>query len=317
MATHIHPDGDALGSELSLGRFLTDSGKQVRIVNHDPTAEVLSFIEDPSLPIENYQPQDHDALLLSSDLVILVDNSAPDRLGRMERGMIAAADRVLCIDHHPTRDAPWRYNIVDVDACATTAMIYELTRASGWSPDARAARAIYVGLVTDTGFFRFNSMTANAHRIAAGLLELGVQPAEIYQAVYEQNSEAFTRLLGHALADLRLAADGRVALVTIDAERTRALHAEDVDTSEITTALLAMQGVLVALLFRELDADRVKVSLRSKGELDVHRLATEFGGGGHRNASGIVMDGELHDVVQRVTGRAAEMLGASSSDAPA
>jgi phosphoesterase RecJ-like protein len=315
MATHIHPDGDALGSELSLGRFLIERGKKVRIVNHDPTAAALKFIEDPSLPIEAYRSDEHDSLLLTTDLVILVDNSAPDRLGRMEQPMIAAAGRVLCIDHHPTRDAPWQYNIVDVDSSATSAMIYDLTRAAGWTPDARAAQAIYVGLATDTGFFRFNSTTPNAHRIAAELLQLEVDPAAIYQAVCERNSEAFTRLLGHALADLRLAADGRVALVTIGAAHIRDLGAEDVDTSEITTSLLAMQGVLVALLFRELDGGRVKVSLRSKGDLDVHQLATEFGGGGHRNASGIVLEGRLDDVVEQIVGRATGMLAASSSDA--
>jgi len=245
--------------------------------------------------------------------VFLVDNSAPDRLGRMEPVLRGAAGHTLCIDHHPTRDAPWADNIVDVEYCATTAMIYDLAGACGWKPDLKAAWAIYVGLVTDTGFFRFNSTNARTHEIAADLLAIGVDPARTYQEIYERNSPAYVRLLGHALAGLRLDAGGAVASVLITAAMIRDLHAEDVDPTEITTPLLAMDGVKVALLFRELEQGRVKVSLRSKGPLDVHRLATEFGGGGHRNASGIVMPGKAEDAIRAVTERAAALLDSRGS----
>ena len=314
LTTHINPDGDAIGSELSLARFLETRGAKVRILNQDPVPELLQFVLDSKPPPELYQRGEGDAALAQADLVILVDNSAPDRLGRMEAPMAGVADRVLCIDHHPTRDAPWAHNIVDVEAAATTAMIYELTRAWGWTPDAIAANAIYTGLATDTGFFRFNSTNARSHEIAAELLELGVAPARVYRAVYERNSVAYTRLLGHSLAGLRLDAGGAVASVRITRQLTDTLQAGDVDTSEITTALLAIDRVMVAVLFRELSDGRIKVSLRSKGDLDVHRMATEFGGGGHRNASGIVIEGRLNQVVQTVTERAASLLAASSPD---
>jgi phosphoesterase RecJ-like protein len=314
LSTHIQPDGDALGSQQSLLRFLLDEGKQVRIVNHDPTPQVLSFVEDRSqVAAELFDPLQHEAALREADLIILVDNSAPDRLGRMEELMRSCAERVLCIDHHPARDAPWRHNIVDVGYCATAALIYELTRACGWTPDLNSARAMYVGLATDTGFFRFNSTNARAHRIVAELLDLGVEPAPAYQAVYERNTEAFTRLLGHALAGLQLDAGGAVVSVTITRKLVRLLQAEEVDTSEILTALLAMDGVMVAALYRELDDDRVKVSLRSKGDLDVHRLASEYGGGGHRNASGIVLPGPLEAVARTVTDRASALLATAQT----
>jgi phosphoesterase RecJ-like protein len=187
-------------------------------------------------------------------------------------------------------------------------MVYDLVRAAGWAPDAPAAEGLYVGLATDTGFFRFNSTDARAYEVAADLVRSGVRPSEVYQAVYERNSVAYTRLLGHALADVRVEA-GTVAWVALRRDRIASLDARDVDTSEITTPLLAMDGITVALLFRELDGGRVKVSLRAKGVLDVHRLAAEFGGGGHRNASGIVMDGALDDVARAVVGRTIEALG--------
>jgi phosphoesterase RecJ-like protein len=313
VTTHINPDGDAIGSQVSLARFLDSLGKEVRLINRDPTPDILRFIEDPARPIEVYRSEIHDAVLGRADLLVLVDNSAPDRLGRMEPVMAANAARTLCIDHHPMRDAPWGRTIVDEEACATAAMVYELASACGWTPDRAAAEAIYVGLATDTGFFRFNSTSARSHELAARLPELGVDPAKVYEEIYERNPVAFTRLLGHALASLRTEVDGEVVAVSLPSELMRGLGAEAVDTSEIHTALLAIDGVRVALLYRELSGGRVKVSLRSKGDLDVHRLASEFGGGGHRNASGIVMSGDLDEVAGKVGRRVAALLGAAEA----
>ncbi len=314
VVTHINPDGDAIGSEYSLARFLAGCGKRVRIVNQDPSPDYLEFIRIAETPVELYEPARHDETLRGAGQVVLVDNSAPDRLGRMEPIMRAVAERTLCIDHHPTRNAPWADNIVDVDYCATTAMIYDLTRDRGWRPDLPAAWAIYVGLVTDTGFFRFNSTNARAHQIAAELLQLGVDPARAFAEIHERNPVAYVRLLGAALAEVRLDARGAVASVRITRDMIRVAQAEDVDPTEILTSLLAMHGVKVAILFRELGDGRIKVSLRSKGSLDVHRLATEFGGGGHRNASGIVMAGEIDDAIGVVTSRASAMLETSSAE---
>lgn len=304
LTTHMNPDGDALGSEYGLARFLMAQGKAVRIVNQDRTPEALTFVGAGTPPAELYDPACHDALLRAQELVVLVDNSAPDRLGRMEPIMAEVAGRTLCIDHHPARDVPWGHLILDETSCATALMVHELVSGAGFRPDRLAAEAIYVGLATDTGFFRFNSTSPRAHEVAAELLRAGADPARVFQAIYERNSLAFTRLLGHALAGVRVGAGGRLAFVVITHELVRQLDAEEVDASEIATALLAMDGVSLVLLFRELDDGRVKVSLRSKGTLDVHRLAGEFGGGGHRNASGIVLPGGLDDVVRRVNARA-------------
>jgi phosphoesterase RecJ-like protein len=311
LVTHINPDGDALGSEWSLASYLLSLGKTVRIINQDPAPETLNFIGFDRVPIEIYRAEQHDASLAAAERIVLVDNSAPDRLGRMEPVMRASAERTLCVDHHPTRNAPWADNIVDVNYCATTAMIYDLTRAAGWTPDLQAARAIYVGLVTDTGFFRFNSTNARTHEIAAELIRMGVEPARAYQEIYERNSAPYVRLLGHALTGLQIDAEGAVASVRITRQLLERLQAEEVDATEITTSLLALDGVRVAILFRELEQGRVKVSLRSKGMLDVHRLAIEFGGGGHRNASGIVMECGLDQAISVVIDRATALLGAA------
>jgi phosphoesterase RecJ-like protein len=306
LTTHIQPDGDALGSEVGLARYLLSLGKRVRLVNQDPTPESLRFLEAEEHRAQVYDPGTHDALLRASPLVVLVDNSAPDRLGRMERILGQVAGATLCIDHHPAREMPWAHRVVDESFCATAAVVYHLTRAAGWSPDALAAQALYTGLATDTGFFRFNSTGAEAYAMAAELVRLGAEPARVYREVYERNSLAYTRLLGHALAGVRLPSPA-VASIVLPLELIRGLDAEEVDTSEITTALLAMDGIMLALLFREMPSRRVKISLRSKGTLDVHGLAAEFGGGGHRNASGIVTEGVLEGVATTVTERAVEL----------
>jgi phosphoesterase RecJ-like protein len=308
LTTHMNPDGDALGSQVGLARFLEARGKTVRVVNQDATPEILRFLDAYVGGVEIYAPEVHDDALRSTDLIVLVDNSAPDRLGRMETIMGEVTDHTLCIDHHPSRRAPWSHLILDEGSCATSVMIYDLVRAAGWDLDREAAEGLYVGLATDTGFFRFNSTDAKAYEVAAELVRLGVDPSGVYQAIYERNSVAFTRLMGHALTGVRVAGGGAVASVSITRDLTERLHAEDVDTSEITTPMLALDGITVALLFRELAGGRVKVSLRAKGVLDVHRLAAEFGGGGHRNASGIVMEGALEDVVRTVTDRTTTLL---------
>jgi len=313
LTTHINPDGDAIGSQYALASFLRAMGKRPRIINQDPTPEVLRFVEDTELPVEIYAEESHDAVLHEADLVILVDNSAPDRLGRMERVMREVAPRTLCIDHHPTRGAGWGHNIVDVASCATTAIIHELVAELGWRPDPQAAEALYVGLATDTGFFRVESTNARSHAIAAELLELGARPARVYREIHERNSPAFTRLLGHALAGLRMEAGGAIASVTITRELIERSGAQHEDPAEITTPMLSLDGVRVAALYRELPDGKIKVSLRSKGDLDVHKLATEFGGGGHRNASGIVVEGRIEQIVETVTRRLAALLGRAAT----
>jgi phosphoesterase RecJ-like protein len=311
LATHMNPDGDAIGSEIGLARFAAATGHDVRIVNQEATPRTLAYLEENGPSVEVYDPARHDGELAAADLLILVDNSAPDRLGRMETILRSLASKVLCIDHHPTQGTIWAHDILDEQASATAAMIYDLITAAGHRLDVGIAEALYAGLSTDTGFFRFNSTKARVHEIAAELLAAGVQPARCFGEVYERNSPAWTRLLGRALAGIRLDAGGSVVSVRITRAMESECGAEGADTSEMTTPLLAIDGVRIALLFRELPEGRVKVSLRSKGDLDVYRLAMEFGGGGHRNASGIVTVGRLDEIAETVIARSASLLSAS------
>ena len=213
LVTHMNPVGDALGAELGLARFLRARGKQVVIVHNDPIPPVLQFLDRGDVPIERYDPAAHDDRMAEVDRIVLLDNSAPDRLGRLEPRMRELAEAVLCIDHHPTRGTIWGEAILDVRSSAAAAMVHELVVACGWLPDEAAAEALFVGIATDTGFFRYNSTSPQALRISADLMERGVDPAACYRRIYERNSPVFARILGAALAGMRLDADGRVVSV--------------------------------------------------------------------------------------------------------
>jgi bifunctional oligoribonuclease and PAP phosphatase NrnA len=299
LTTHQNPDGDGLGSEVAFASFLRGLGKEVRIVNPDATPERYRFL-DPAGEILAFDGSSSAGLIADSDLIVTLDNSSLHRLGGMEQAVRSAKRPSLCIDHHSTTDAFWTVNFIDESACATGEMVYDLIRALGGDPDAASAVALYTAMVTDTGNFRFSKTTPRSHRIAADLLAKGVNPSRIYELVYEQQQEGFVRLLGLALSGFRLESEGRLGWISMTHPQIVQCGAENADTSEMVNHLFTIRGVRLCLLFKELPDGRVKVSLRSKGELDVHRIASAYGGGGHQNASGAVVDGPLDSAVVRV-----------------
>ncbi len=307
LSTHQGPDGDGLGSEIALASHLKALGKNPTILNPDETPDRYRFL-DPRQEIRVFDPQTGPALIQGADLLFMLDNSSLNRLGTMEPH-VQTGDLVrICVDHHSTTDGFWTINLIDATACATGELIFDLVTALGGYPDLPAAIALYTALVTDTGHFRFSKTSPRSHRIAAELLRLGVDPAQVYQEVYERNSESFVRLMGVALAGAHLEDGGGLAWIALTRKQILDCQAEQADTSEIVHHLFTIQGVRIALLFKELPDGRVKVSLRSKGAIDIHQVAARFRGGGHQNASGAVLEGPLETAVQRVLGDAKPLL---------
>lgn len=307
LTTHQNPDGDGLGSEVALAAHLKRAGKQIWILNPDETPERYRFL-DPSGEIRGFAGDADAQRIRSCDLVITLDNSSLHRLGNMEPGIRDSGVPSLCIDHHTTTDSFWQLNVIDETACATGEMIYDLVKALGGIIDSHSAMALYTAMITDTGNFRFSKTSPRSHRIAAELLALGVEPARVYELVYEQQPEGFVRLAGVALSGFRLEAEGRLGWIALTRKQILECNAEQADTSEIVNHLFGIRGVRVCLLFKELPEGRVKVSLRSKGNLDVHGIASTYGGGGHQNASGAILAGSLDVVVARVVADARTLL---------
>ena len=299
ISTHISPDGDAIGSELALAVFLRQKGLRATIVNADPVPRLYTFL-DPRREVLTPESPAARRALAACDLFFAVDNGTLPRMGRMQEWIRSTGATRVCIDHHASRDRLWDLSLIDERACATGTLIYDLIHSLGGRLTPAQARAIYVALITDTGYFRFARTGASTYRLAAELVDAGVDPVRVYHQVYERNSMAYIHLLGAALRDVRIELNGRLGWLSLTRRQILDVGGEQEDTSEIINAVLTIEGVRVAVLFKELPGSRTKVSLRSKGGLDVNALARRLGGGGHRNAAGILLQQPLESGVERV-----------------
>ena len=307
LTTHVTPDGDGIGAEICLHGYLQSRGLRSRILNTEPLAPRYQFL-DPGGVVEVFDAARDEGFVRAADLIFMLDNSAVGRLGPLEAATRASRATTICIDHHNVVDPFWKVNIVDPEASATGELVFQIVKALGGAPDLAAAQGAYVSLVTDTGYFRFNKTSPRAHQAAAEMLERGVSPPLVYEQLFERASASLVRLGGMALADLRLEEAGCLAWITLTHGQVVACGAEHEDTSDIINGLLAIDKVRVAALLKELPGERVKLSFRSKGSLDVNRVAQGFGGGGHTNAAGAVVSGRLPDLVDAVLRPCRELL---------
>ena len=312
LTTHLSPDGDGIGSQIALAKLIDNFDVEVRIINRDPAPPELDFI-DPTGRIEIYRPERHDEKILTANLVICVDNSAPQRLGEMRGPIERSAGITVTFDHHPQPDPFWRKRVVDETASCTGEMVYRLQEESGFPMCLEAARAIYVALVGDTGRFRFGNTNARALKLAVDLVEIGVQPAAVHTLLDERKSLGYLRLLGESLKELEVLCRGRLVVLNVTAEQIERTGARPGDTSEIINEALRLEGSCVAALFRQSGSAETKISLRSKRSLDVNALARRFGGGGHRNASGMVLDCGMEEARRSLLPLLEELVSESNS----
>lgn len=299
LTTHVQPDADGVGSEIALAALLRARGVHVAIVNADPTPEALAFLDEAG-EIEVFDPAVHAAAMAEADAIVMLDNADPGRMGVMEPVVRAAGARTVTIDHHPDPDPFWSLQLVRPGTSSTSETVFDLARSAGVALPPAALRGLYAGLVGDTGRFRFGSTSASALRMAAELVSLGVSPPALFARMEERASAPFLRLQGHVLAGMEILEAGRLVLLTVPRALIVELGAEGEDTSEIINEALRLESSRVAALFREQEDARTKVSLRSKGAIDVNRLARRHGGGGHVNASGIVLAAPLDEAKRRL-----------------
>jgi len=300
LATHVNADGDGLGSELGFYHFLKQRGHRVSIINNDPVPPMYRFLEGAE-EVTVYDPATCADPIARAALFFVLDNASPARLGRMLPQVQASASYKICIDHHPDPDPFWDLRCVDVEACASGQLVHEAIKALGGTVTGPIAEALYVAFVTDTGHFRFSKTTAAVHRVIAELLDTGaISPPRIYRALFEGISPGLNRMVGYALSDAHYEYGGRFAWARITRAQLEACDGFEEDTGDLVNMLLSVKGVEAAALFKEMPGDRTKVSLRSLGDIDVNRLAASLGGGGHKNASGILMNGSFDEGVRKV-----------------
>jgi phosphoesterase RecJ-like protein len=305
LTTHVNADGDGVGSEVALWHLLTAAGMRVAIVNPTPIPERFHFL----VP----EGADHSARAAKEiedvDVVVVLDISDLARLGHLAPAVRDAGVATVCIDHHVSPGSlPGGPRLVDPAASATAELVYDLAVALGWDLPPAAARALYVGILTDTGGFRFANTTPRVLRVASALLECGLDPESIYETVYGSAPEGRVRLLAEVLGTLVVEPEVGLAWVTVppDALTRHGVTADDLDG--VVEFPRSIAGVRLSLLFRQIANGRTKVSFRSIGNVDAAELAHQFGGGGHRKAAGASLDGALGEVEERVLAAARRYL---------
>jgi len=303
ITTHTNPDLDALGSELALEEHLRASGGQVSILNSDPVPRPHRFV-DPQRHIRTYQPSRHNQLINAAEVVFVLDASGGwNRVGRIGDALAKAPARSVRIDHHPDELRFTELEVVDNSAAATAELIYDLVRAAGGTLTHAMARALYVAILTDSGSFRYPKTSPRTHRIAAHLLEQGVNPTELYKIIYNQYSLGRLRLQGHVMDSMQIGADGKVAWSVLDQNALKTYDVQVADLDNFAALGMKVAGVQACVLCVEMPKGHVKISLRSNGEVAVNDLAVGWGGGGHASASGAIVRGELDTVVAMVVSR--------------
>jgi len=299
ITTHVQPDGDGLGSEVALARWLVSEGKDVTILNPNPTPRRLTFFEEIA-PVEAYQAARAAQVLTSVDLLVVLDISVPNRLGPLEAAVREHRPPILIIDHHAGACAIEGLDVRDEQAAATAEILYRMFRAWEAEIDPPIATALYAAIAYDTGGFRYANPRAGTHEIAADLLRRGADMTLVHRHLFESMSPARVRLLAHVLSTFELSAGGGVAWAKLPRAILQGFGAEPDDVDGAVEALRAIQGVVVAIVAREVHEGATKISFRSRGDADVNAFARQFGGGGHRNASGAYFEEPLDRVVARV-----------------
>jgi len=300
---HRNPDGDALGSELALAEMARRLGVQTVIVNRDRTPANLSNLPGADdISVADELPADFPS---AYDLVITVECPGLDRTGF--EGLTQVP--ILNIDHHPANPAYGVVNFLDEESPAVGEMVWLMYGEAGLVPTTEAATNLFVALSTDTGDFRYSNATSRAFRAAAEMVDVGARPAQVANWVHNHRSLASVRLLGEALQSLKIRCNGKLAVISADRGAFERAGAGPEDTEEIVNIPRSIAGVEAVAYFKQWEDGVVRVSLRSRGDVNVRAVAETFGGGGHVNAAGCAIQGELSQVEQDVASAVAAALG--------
>lgn len=304
ISTHVNPDPDALGSELSMSIFLRALGKNVHIVNEEPAPQRLAFLPQARW-IKGYAQSRN----IVCDAAIILDCGELDRIGKVQK-LISADTFVINIDHHVTNDSFGDLNLVEPKASSTVEVLYLLFKEAGHALTKDLAFNLYVGLMTDTGSFRFENTTAQTHAICADLMRFGFSVTDIYRKVYAsipyKDLKEFTKLISY----FDVFYGGRVVCVELS-RKILARFSEQFDLRDtIFQFLRAMHGVDVFVIFTEVGHEKTRINLRSSSKFDVAKLASDFSGGGHKRASGCSIDKGMKEARQIFLGRIGKLLRA-------
>ncbi|ADB18502.1 phosphoesterase RecJ domain protein [Pirellula staleyi DSM 6068] len=299
LTSHIRPDCDALGSELGMAAILRSLGKDVKIANGHATPPNLAFI-DPRSEIRVIGQTITAEELADRDLLMILDTSAWAQLGAMSEVVKTTSAKKIVLDHHVSEDDLGAENFKNTTAEAAGRLVVEAADALGVPLTAEIAFPLFAAIATDTGWFRFGSASAGTYRMAARLIEAGIKPSAIYNALYEQDTIGRVKLRGEILARVEALLDGRLVHTYVLKEDFTKTGANAADTEDVINMALGIAGTQFAVIFVEQATGGFKLSFRSRCAVDCSKMAEKFGGGGHKAAAGAFVAGELAEVQKQV-----------------
>jgi phosphoesterase RecJ-like protein len=286
IASHTRPDGDAVGSSLAMAFALRALGKQVRVVSRDaPPPPMLVFPGVPDIEVTSSVDDPGDA-------VIVMECGDLKRTGvdGLERGF------VINIDHHPGNTMFGTMNWLDLGAAACGEMVFDLVGELGVPLTLEIATHVYIAILTDTGSFHYSNITPRTFDICRLCMEAGVNPPAVARSIFDSNNLGRLKLFGAVLSKMELDASGRIATVFVDRKLAADCGGTYEDTEGLINLPLTVKEILAVVFFKENGPDDWRISMRSKGEVDVNAVARQFGGGGHKNASGCSARGRFEDL---------------------
>jgi len=289
LSSHSRPDGDSIGSQLAMAYALRALGKDVAVVNADPAPPpLMAFPGVPDIRIAPTVDDDFDAAIIME-------------CGDLGRTGVAGLDRffVVNIDHHPGNTGYGRINWFDAGAAACGEMVFDLVRALGVKLSLEIATHIYLAILTDTGSFHYSSISTRTFDICHEALEAGVDPVLVARNVYDSNNMGRLKLFGAVLSAMQIDGTGRIAIVYLDHEMAREAGGTYEDTEGLINLPLTVKEIQAVVFFKQAEGEEYRVSMRSKGNIDIGAVAKEFGGGGHKNAAGCTVNGAI-DALQKL-----------------
>lgn len=293
VVAHENPDGDAISSCAAMSWLLEQYGKKITIVNQSELPSRLSYLYHYDDIIQYSSEQD-----LPFDAVIALDCADASRMGDVLSRIQQSNAPLLNIDHHPTNNGFGSLNIIRANAAATVEIIYDLIKLTPFTPDLACAKALYSGLLTDTGGFRYSNTSPAVMAMASELLALGVSAYELADHLLEKMTMGKLKLLQTALARITFNEEQTIGWVTIMEEDFTSCGAVTEDIEGIVNYILNVEGVEVGILFKQSENGVIKASIRSAGKVNVSKVAQSFGGGGHVRAAGCRLSSDMDESVK-------------------
>ncbi len=295
LSGHINADGDAIAAVIAVHLFLKKLGKHSLMIFHDKSLDQRFAYLEPFKEILHFDDVADQNLQIES--AIILDVPGYQRLGNVSK-LLPDRAHVVRVDHHPLEDVMGDLEWVDEVASSTTAMIYEVIEASGVEVDLELAKAIYTGIVYDTGRFSFSNTTARDLYIGSKMVAIGVNPSKISNIIFFENSLQALKTIGKGLHTMESYLNGAVTVIYLDHEDM--LNSNPHEIEELTNYSVAVRGGKIGLFIREIKPDYHKISLRSKCHVDVNKVAKAFDGGGHARAAGCRIPGKKDEVIAKL-----------------